>query len=146
MSAFIGRYAKLYNGGTAGTSYTEVTTVGDVSVPLEWTTARLAHRGTDYATYGIVDGEATLEFALIRNPADAQYTALRGHYLAKETVFLEAATGDRTVVGTEVAGGEWIITGWSVGEPLGEFSTVAVTCRLSASAVTPGLTLETVAI
>ena len=135
MSAKIGKFSKLYTGGEDGNTYTEVKIVTDVSIPVEWTTARL---------YGAVDREVTLEFTLVRDVANAQYTALRDAFLAKTILFLEAATGDRDTDGTEIASGEFILTGWSVSEPLAEFDTVAVTARLAAGAANPGLTLETV--
>lgn len=144
MSAKIGKFSKLYTGGEDGNSYTEIKIVTDVSIPVEWTTARLAHRGTDDALYGAVDREVTLEFTLVRDVANTQYTALRDAFLAKTILFLEAATGDRAATGTEIASGEFILTGWSVSEPLADFDTVAVTARLAAGAETPGLTLETV--
>lgn len=144
MSALIGKYAKLYTGGTDGVSYTEVKIVTDVTLNLEWTTARLAPRGFKDALYGTVDREVTLEFTLVRDVDNAQYTEFRDAFLDRSILYLEAATGERTTPGVEVASGEFMITGWAISEALSEFSTIAVTARLAATAETPGLTLETV--
>lgn len=143
MAAFVGKYAKLYYSAD-GNSYTEVEEVQDATVNIEWSTAELDHRGTQDTLVEVVNRGTTLEFTLVRNTDDTEYTALRAAFMAKSVVFLDACTGGRETVGTEIVSAEWLVTGWSAGEPLGEFSTVNVTCRPAVRAANPGITLTTV--
>jgi hypothetical protein len=141
----LGRFSKLYT-SPDGTTFTEVANTRDVEVSAEWSTATMDHRGLNDSLVAPVVRDCTLTFSITRDVTDPTYLVLRDAFLAKTTLYVEACTNTRTVIGTEKFACEMVLITFSISEPLTEFDSVDITMKPSANYSTSGgITLTIVA-
>jgi hypothetical protein len=130
----IGLDARLYrNSGSYSTpTWVEVKQARDVTLTLERGTAEVSKRGSKWKTYLPALKDATIEFELAYDPADANFTALRTAYLDGTVIDMAILDGVVTQGGSGFRS-EFIVTSFTRNEPLEDLMTVSVTIRPTAT-------------
>ena len=136
MGDKLGMECKLYydstplSNGASGASWTELDKAREVTVNCEASEADVTSRGNSgwRATRAALR-DASLEFELLYDPADAGYEAIRDAYLGGGKIALAAMDGDVATVGSEGFAANFYITAFNRNEPLEEGVTVSVTAK-----------------
>ena len=141
MAVRLGIDGKLYYcaAGIGGTpEWTEVTAAKDVNVPISKGEADVSTRGGGgwKATIGTLK-DATIEFELVYDDADAAVQAILDAFLAGSIIGLAVAKGDITVNGTKVFMADCAILKFDEKEPLENAITISVTAKPTYSANKP---------
>jgi predicted secreted protein len=137
MSIKLGMDAKLFHkvgGQGGGGSWTELTNVRDVTLSLEAGEADLTTRANSgwRATVATLK-EASVEFEMVWDTADAGFTAIKNAYLNNDMIGLQVLDGDAG----QGLQADFMITAFSRSEPLEEGITVSVTAKVTYSATPP---------
>jgi predicted secreted protein len=133
MAIVLGLDAKLLRGTAGATAATEVTNVKDLSLNLESGEADVTTRATVGWKASVATlKEASLEFGMLYDTEDADFTAFQEAYFSNTPLALFVTDG---------AGGgldaDWSITGFSMEQNLEEAVTVSVTAKPTASTRAP---------
>lgn len=133
MAIVLGLDAKLLRGVAGATAATEVTNVKDLSLNLESGEADVTTRATVGWKASVATlKEASLEFGMLYDTEDADFTAFQEAYFSNTPLALFVTDG---------AGGgldaDWSITGFSMEQNLEEAVTVSVTAKPTASTRAP---------
>lgn len=137
-----GMDAKLYYkaGGQGGAGqWTELSNAKDVTLNLESGEADVTTRANSgwRATLATLK-EASVEWEMVWDTADAGFTAIKDAYLNGEIIGLQVLDGESA--GTPAGQGlqaDFMITNFSRSEPLEEAITVSVTAKVAYSATAP---------
>ena len=135
MAIVLGLDAKLFR-GTAGTqAATEVTNVKDLTLNLESGEADVTTRATKgWKAYVATLKEASLEFSILYDPDDADFTAFQSAYFSNTPMALFISDGQDTAHGLDA---DFSITAFSMEQPLEEAISVSVTANPTASTRAP---------
>ena len=133
MAIVLGLDAKLLRGTAGATAATEVTNVKDLSLNLESGEADVTTRATVGWKASVATlKEASLEFGMLYDTEDADFTAFQEAYFSNTPLALFVTDG---------AGGgldaDWSITGFSMEQNLEEAVTVSITAKPTASTRAP---------
>ena len=132
MSVKLGLDAKLFrNTGTYGTpTWNEITNVRDVTLNLEAGEADVTTRGNNgwRATVATLK-DGSIEFEMVWDSADDDFTAIRDAFLNKTAVELAVLDGDVLTTGSQGLRASFMVTSFSRNEPLEEAITVSVTMK-----------------
>ena len=141
MAAQIGNAYKAYRATAAVASvaaatvaemtWNLVTNVKDVTTNLEASEADATTRGSTFRQYiaGMLDG--SVEFEMIADSADADFTALQAAFFAKTTVPMAFMNGAIATAANEGFVANFSVINFTRNEPLEETVTVSVTLRPS---------------
>ena len=133
MAIVLGLDAKLLRGTAGATAATEVTNVKDLSLNLESGEADVTTRATVGWKASVATlKEASLEFGMLYDTEDADFTAFQEAYFSNTPLALFVTDGS--------GGGldaDWSITGFSMEQNLEEAVTVSVTAKPTASTRAP---------
>jgi len=124
--------AKVYrNTGTWATpTWVEITNVRDVTLNLETGEADVTTRANSgWRATAATLKEASVEFEMVWDTADAGFTAIKDAFFDGESIDLAVMDGDITQNGTQGLRAEFSITSFSRSEPLEEAITVSVTAK-----------------
>ncbi|MCK4341004.1 MAG: hypothetical protein KAY37_04695 [Phycisphaerae bacterium] len=140
MAIKLGMEAKLYyktSGQGGGGSWNELTNVRDVTLSLETGEADVSTRANIgwRATVGTLK-EASVEFEMVWNTADAGFTAIKNAFFNNEMIGLRVLDGD----GGQGLQADFSITNFSRNEALEEAITVSVTAKVTYSDTPPSWT------
>ena len=140
MAVKLGLDAKLYrNSGTyALPTWNEITNAKDVTLNLEAGEADAGRRGSGgwrETLMALKDG--SVEFELVYDNADAEFTALKDAFFNGTTVELAVMDGDIATTGTQGLRATMSVVNFSRNEPLEEALTVSVTVTPAPSANPP---------
>jgi len=135
MAIVLGLDAKLLR-GTAGTqAATEVTNVKDLTLNLESGEADVTTRATQgWKVSAATLKEASLEFTILYDTADADFTAFRTAYFSNTPLALFITDGGTVSHGLDA---DFSITAFTVEQPLEEAVSVSVTAKPTASTRAP---------
>ena len=133
MATVLGLDAKLLRGTAGATGATEVKNVKDLTLNLESSEADVTTRATKgwKATVAALK-EASLEFGILYDTEDADFTAFQAAYFGNTPIALFVTDGDGHGLDAD-----WSITGFTVEQPLEEALTVSVTAKPTASTRAP---------
>ena len=133
MAIVLGLDAKLLR-GTAGTAgATEVKNIKDLTLNLEAGNADVTTRAANGWKLSVTTlKEASLEFGLLYDTEDADFTAFQDAYFANTPLALFVTDGDGHGLDAD-----WVITGFSIEQPLEEAMSVSVTAKPTISARAP---------
>lgn len=133
MAVVLGLNAKLFRGTSGTTAATEVTNVKDLTINLESGEADVTTRKTAgwKATRSTLK-DASIEFGMLYDTEDADFTAFQGAYFAGTKLALFVTDGDGNGMDADFS-----ITGFTVEQPLEEAMTVSVTAKPAASTRAP---------
>lgn len=121
-------------GQSGGGAWTELTNVRDVTLSLEAGEADVTTRANDgWRATAATLREASVEFEMIWDPADAGFTAIKDAYLGNDIIGLQVLDGP-TGQGLQA---DFMITNFSRSEPLEEAITVSVTAKVTFSVTPP---------
>ena len=136
MAIILGLDAKLLRGAAGATGATEVKNVKDLTLNLESSEADVTTRATKgwKATVAALK-EASLEFGILYDTEDADFTAFQAAYFGNTPIALFVTDGDGHGLDAD-----WSITGFTVEQPLEEALTVSVTAKPTASTRAPAWT------
>ncbi len=136
MAIVLGLDAKLLRGAAGATGATEVKNVKDLTLNLESSEADVTTRATKgwKATVAALK-EASLEFGILYDTEDADFTAFQAAYFGNTPIALFVTDGDGHGLDAD-----WSITGFTVEQPLEEALTVSVTAKPTASTRAPAWT------
>ena len=136
MAIVLGLDAKLLRGAAGATGATEVKNVKDLTLNLESSEADVTTRATQgwKATVAALK-EASLEFGILYDTEDADFTAFQAAYFGNTPIALFVTDGDGHGLDAD-----WSITGFTVEQPLEEALTVSVTAKPTASTRAPAWT------
>jgi len=136
MAIVLGLDAKLLRGAVGATGATEVKNVKDLTLNLESSEADVTTRATKgwKATVAALK-EASLEFGILYDTEDADFTAFQAAYFGNTPIALFVTDGDGHGLDAD-----WSITGFTVEQPLEEALTVSVTAKPTASTRAPAWT------
>lgn len=140
MGVKLGLDAKLYrNTGDYGApTWAEVKNVKDVTLNLEAGEADVSTRGNGGWRANIATlKDASLEFEMVWDTADADFTALRTAFLANGAVEFAVMDGDIETAGSQGLRALMAITNFSRSEPLEEAISVSVTAKPTYAANPP---------
>lgn len=140
MGVKLGLDAKLYrNTGDYGSpTWAEVKNVKDVTLNLEAGEADVSTRGNGGWRANIATlKDASLEFEMVWDTADADFTALRTAFLANGAVEFAVMDGDIESAGSQGLRALMAITNFSRSEPLEEAISVSVTAKPTYAANPP---------
>ena len=132
MAIRLGMEAKVYrNTGTWATpTWVEITNVRDVTLNLETGEADVTTRANSgWRATAATLKEASVEFEMVWDTADAGFTAIKDAFFDGESIDLAVMDGDITQNGTQGLRAEFSITSFSRSEPLEEAITVSVTAK-----------------
>ena len=137
MSIKLGMEAKLFYkvGGQGGAGdWTELANVRDVTLSLEAGEADVTTRANSgwRATVATLR-EASVEFEMVWDTADAGFTAVKDAYLNNAALGLQVLDGDAG----QGLQADFMITNFSRSEPLEEGITVSVTAKVTYSDTPP---------
>ena len=137
MSLKLGMEAKLYfkSGGQAGGgAWTELTNTRDVTLNLETGEADVTTRANAgwRATVATLK-DASVEFEMVWDTADAGFTAIKDAYLTNAPIGLQVLDGP----GGQGLQADFMITNFSRSEALEEAISVSVTAKVTYSATAP---------
>ena len=120
--------------GSAGqTAATEVKNVKDLTLSMESGEADVTTRATSGWKASVATlKEASLEFGILYDTEDADFTAFRDAYFGNTPLALFVTDGNGSGLDAD-----WSITGFSVEQPLEEALTVSVTAKPIASTRAP---------
>jgi hypothetical protein len=132
MGVKLGMDAKLYRntGSYATPVWNEVTNVKDVTLNLEAGEADVTTRGNGGWRANIATlKDAGLEFEMVWDTADDDFTAVRTAFLSNGSVEFAVLDGDITTTGSQGLRATMAITNFSRSEPLEEAIKVSVTAK-----------------
>lgn len=133
MAVVRGLDAKLLRGSAGSTGATEVKNVKDLTLNLESGEADVTTRATSGWRASVATlKEALLEFEILYDTEDADFTAFQSAYFGNTPMALFVTDGDGNGLDAD-----WSITGFSVEQPLEEALTVSVTAKPTASTRAP---------
>jgi predicted secreted protein len=136
MPIKLGMEAKIYYavGGQGGGTFTELTNVRDVTLSLETGEADVTTRANVgwRATVGTLK-EASVEFEMVWDTADAGFTAIKNAFFNNEMIGLKVLDGE----GGQGLQADFSITNFSRNEALEEAITVSVTAKVTYSDTPP---------
>ena len=135
-----GMNAKLYYDadGVGGSTWTELTIVKDVSLNLEKAEADVTTRASGGWRQTVTTlKEATIEFEMIWDPADAGFEAIRDAWKGGSLIGLAVVDGVIETVGTQGLTADCEIISFNKNEPLEEVATVNVTAKPTYSTTAP---------
>ena len=137
MAIKLGMEAKLFykvGGQGGGGGWTELANVRDVTLSLEAGEADVTTRANQgwRATVATLK-EASVEFEMVWDTADAGFTAIKDAYLGNDMIGLQVRDG-ATGQGLQA---DFMITAFSRSEPLEEAITVSVTAKVTYSTTPP---------
>ena len=140
MSVKLGLDAKLFrNSGLYATpTWNEITNVRDLTLNLEAGEADVTTRGNNgwRATVATLK-DGSIEFEMIWDSEDTDFTAIRDAFLNKTAVELAVMDGDIVTSGSQGLRASFMVTSFSRNEPLEEAITVSVTMKPTYSANPP---------
>ena len=132
MGVKLGMDAKLYrNTGSYGSpTWNEMPNVKDVTLNLEAGEADVTTRGNNgwRATVATLK-DASVEFEMVWDSADADFVAIRDAFLNKTAIELAVMDGDIETAGNQGLRASCMVTNFTRNEPLEEAITVAVTVK-----------------
>ena len=133
MAVVLGLDAILMRGTAGQTAATEVKNVKDLTLSMESGEADVTTRATSGWKASIATlKEASLEFGILYDTEDADFTAFRDAYFGNTPLALFVTDGNGSGLDAD-----WSITGFSVEQPLEEALTVSVTAKPTASTRAP---------
>lgn len=133
MSVVLGLDAVLYRGTKGSQASTEVTNVKDLTLNLESGEADVTTRATEGWKASIATlKEASLEFGMVYDTADADFNAFQAAYFNNEPLSLFISDGAGTGLDADFS-----ITGFNVTQNLEEAMTVSVKAKPTASTRAP---------
>ena len=133
MAVVLGLDAILMRGTAGQTAATEVKNVKDLTLSMESGEADVTTRATSGWKASIATlKEASLEFGILYDTEDADFTAFRDAYFGNTPLALFVTDGNGSGLDAD-----WSITGFSVEQPLEEALTVNVTAKPTASTRAP---------
>jgi predicted secreted protein len=133
MSVVLGLDAVLYRGAKGSQASTEVTNVKDLSLNLESGEADVTTRATEGWKASVATlKEASLEFGMVYDTADADFNAFQSAYFNNEPLSLFISDGAGTGLDADFS-----ITGFNVTQNLEEAMTVSVKAKPTASTRAP---------
>ncbi len=133
MAVVLGLDAKLLRGSAGTTGGTEVKNVKDLTLNLESGEADVTTRATSGWRASVATlKDASLEFGILYDTADADFTAFQSAYFGNTPMALFVTDGAGSGLDAD-----WSITGFSVEQPLEEALTVSVTAKPTASTRAP---------
>lgn len=133
MAVVLGLDAILMRGAAGQTASTEVKNVKDLTLTMESGEADVTTRATSGWKASIATlKEASLEFGILYDTEDADFTAFRDAYFSNTALALFVTDGNGSGLDAD-----WSITGFSVEQPLEEAVTVSVTAKPTASTRAP---------
>jgi len=135
-----GMNAKLYydTSGVGGSTWTELTIVKDVSLNLEKAEADVTTRGAGGFRQTVSTlKEATIEFEMIWDPADAGFDVIVAAWNAGSTIGLAVVDAAIATVGTQGLTADCEIISFNKNEPLDGIATVNVTAKPTYSTTAP---------
>ena len=136
MAIVLGLNAKLLRGTAGSTGATEVTNVKDLSLNLESGDADVTTRATKGWKASVATlKEASLEFSMLYDPENADFTAFQTAYFSNTPMALFVTDGNGSGLDAD-----WSITGFSMEQNLEEAVTVSVTAKPTASTRAPAWT------
>ena len=133
MAVVLGLDAILMRGTAGQTAATEVKNVKDLTLSMESGEADVTTRATSGWKASIATlKEASLEFGILYDTEDADFTVFRDAYFGNTPLALFVTDGNGSGLDAD-----WSITGFSVEQPLEEALTVSVTAKPTASTRAP---------
>ena len=132
MAFVISENAKIYyNSGSYGSpTWVEITLVKDVTLNLEKSDIDVTTRGSggfsEYAN-GLVD--ASVEFSLLYNTADAAFTAIKTAFFDKSNVEVLVLDGEYGVIGNQGLRADMLVASFTRNETLGEALMVDISLK-----------------
>jgi len=140
MGVKLGLDAKLYRntGNYAAPAWNEVKNVKDLTLNLEAGEADVSTRGNGGWRANIATlKDASLEFEMVWDTADADFTALRTAFLTNAPIEFAVLDGASNASGAQGLRASMAITNFSRSEPLEEAIKVSVTAKPTYSANPP---------
>ena len=135
MAIVLGLDAKLFRGTAGSRATTEVTNVKDLTLNLESGEADVTTRATKgWKASAATLKEASLEFTILYDTEDADFTAFQAAYFGNTPLALFVSDGQDTAHGLDA---DFSITAFSVEQPLEEAMSVSVTAKPTASTRAP---------
>ena len=136
MAIVLGLDAKLLRGTAGATGATEVKNVKNLTLNLESGEADVTTRATQGWKASVATlKEASLEFGILYDTEDADFTAFRAAYFGNTPIALFVTDGNGSGLDAD-----WSITGFSMEQNLEEAVTVSVTAKPTASTRAPAWT------
>lgn len=140
MGVKLGMEAKLYykSGGVGGAgSWNDLTNVRDVTLNLETGEADVTTRANNgWRAIVATLKEASVEFEMVWDTADAGFTAIRTAYFNNAVIGFRILDGENSGDGQGLEA-DFMITNFSRSEPLEEVITVSVTAKPTYSDTPP---------
>ena len=135
MAIVLGLDAKLFRGTAGSRATTEVTNVKDLTLNLESGEADVTTRATKgWKASAATLKEASLEFTILYDTEDADFTAFQAAYFGNTPLALFVSAGQDTAHGLDA---DFSITAFSVEQPLEEAISVSITAKPTASTRAP---------
>ena len=135
MAIVLGLDAKLFRGAAGSRASTEVTNVKDLTLNLESGEADVTTRATKgWKASAATLKEASLEFTILYDTEDADFTAFQAAYFGNTPLALFVSDGQDTAHGLDA---DFSITAFSVEQPLEEAISVSITAKPTASTRAP---------
>jgi len=124
----------MVGGQDAGGSWVELANTKDVTLSLEAGEADVTTRANDgWRAIVATLKEASVEFEMVWDTADAGFSAIKDAYLANDIIGFQILDGDSG----EGLQGDFMITSFSRSEALEEAIMVSVTAKITYSATPP---------
>lgn len=135
MAIVLGLDAKLFRGTVGTQAATELKNVKDLTLNLESGEADVTTRATEgWKASAATLKEASLEFSILYDTEDADFTAFRTAYFSNTPLALFVSDGQTSAHGLDA---DFSITAFTVEQPLEEAVSVSITAKPTASTRAP---------
>jgi len=112
---------------TALTSATEVTNIQDVTINLSKDTVEISSRANGTFKQKITTlADGSVSMKMLWKPGDANFEIVRDAFFGNDEIFFAALDQAKVTVGTQGIAGNFVVSNFSRGEPLGDAMTADV--------------------
>lgn len=116
-------------------TYTEVKIARNVSINLERGQIDVSGRGDDWNQYAAGRTDGTVEFEMLVDKSNSEYSILSTAFFAKSEIAIMALDGDKATTGSEGIAGNFVLTNFTRNEQDQEAITYSVTASPSSDNV-----------
>ena len=130
-----GRNCKVYHGPAGTQAPTLMTDVIEATLDLADEEVDVSTRGREFKSTDVALTDATVTIVILRKDAtQAGYEALRAAKIGKTPLALMVLDGDKATADSQGIDADFVVTGMSRPEPLGDGVKITFTCKINTDA------------
>lgn len=130
-----GRNCKIYHGTAGAQAATLIADVIDATLDTSSDEVDVSTRGREFKSTDVALTDATVTIVLLRKDStQTGYEALRGAHIGKTPIALLVLDGDKDDADSQGIDADFMVTGMSRPEPIGDGVKITFTCKINTDA------------